>query len=114
MRFDRAIQKPMDERPEAVRHDLRVRVHICRPVEPDHVNVLHQQMIRGNLRHIAARKTDDQDTPFERNAAKRGGEQVPADRVVDDIRTPAIGQRLDPRPDILLAGICLLYTSRCV
>ena len=85
IRRDADLSVPAHQGGEALGEDFGAEIHVAAPVEPDHCQVFHQEVVGGNLRHLARREADGEETAFGAGGAKGGGPLCAANGVIDDI-----------------------------
>src|SRR5512146_517910 len=82
---------------------LRFALGELSPEDADDARAFEQREVQRQLRNVPARETDDEVSSAPADAAKcRLGERA-ADRIVDHIRTVAVGQRGDTLAQIFAA-----------
>ena len=77
--------------------DVALRIVLCirTPVNADHRVVLDEQVVGLRSRDTPAREADNQDSSLPRNHLGAPVVGVAADRVVDDVYSPRVGELLD-------------------
>jgi hypothetical protein len=102
MRVQPALGVPGEQLLQTAGQHLGAERHVATPVIAHHGEVLDQEDIGRDLRHLAGGEPHHDDTRLGPAGAQRGGELVAPHRVIDHIST---AQRLDRLADILSGAV---------